>query len=242
MPCNNPCTLFFGPLHLHLLVWSELGWFGIFDQREILKCNGHMPSVSCPKWPLIRWNFSNENMYDANSNKPWNIIHNLPCNNPYRLFFRPLSLLLLVWSILGWFGLSDQWEILKCNGHGPSVLCMKRPLEGNLLVWSELKWFGLFDQWETLKCNGHMPSVLCTNWPFIRWNFSNKNRYDANSNKPWNIVHNLPCNNPYRLFFGPLGLLPFWCEVNLDGSAFPTNERSSNATVTGLQSCVWSDP
>ena len=152
----------------------------------------------------LMWGFSNGSRYDANSNKPWTIIHNMPCNNPCTLFFGPLHL--------------------------------------HLLVWSELGWFGIFDQREILKCNGHMPSVSCTKWPLVRWNFSNENRFDANSNRPWNIVHNLPCNNPYRLFFGPLGLLPFWCEVNLDGSAFPTNERSSNATVTGLQSCVWSDP
>ena len=25
----------------------------------------------------------------------------------------------------------DQWELLDCNGHGPSVLCVKWPLDGH---------------------------------------------------------------------------------------------------------------
>ena len=54
---NLPCKVFiqesfFGPLGLHLLVWSDLGGLGIFDLWEILECSGFGPSVSWVKWPL----------------------------------------------------------------------------------------------------------------------------------------------------------------------------------------------
>ena len=41
---------FFEPLGLQLLAWSELDSLGIFDQWEILECNGHGPWVLCVKW------------------------------------------------------------------------------------------------------------------------------------------------------------------------------------------------
>ena len=57
-PCRTPCRLFihevlFGPSGLHLCVWSvNLVGLRPFDQRELLDCNGHGPSVLCVKWPL----------------------------------------------------------------------------------------------------------------------------------------------------------------------------------------------
>jgi hypothetical protein len=67
---------------------------------------------------------------DGNFDKPWKIIHNLPCNNARRFFFGPLGLLLLVWSELEWFGLFTQKKIFKWNGHMPSISCTKWPLLG----------------------------------------------------------------------------------------------------------------
>ena len=56
LPCRNPCRFsihdyFFGPLGLHLLVWSELNGLGIFNQWEILECNGYEPSILHLEWP-----------------------------------------------------------------------------------------------------------------------------------------------------------------------------------------------
>ena len=56
-PCRNPCRVFihevfFGPIGLHLWVWSELDGLRPFDQRELLDCNGHGSSIFYVKWPL----------------------------------------------------------------------------------------------------------------------------------------------------------------------------------------------
>ena len=60
LPYRNWCRLFvhhdfFGPLDLHLLMWSEFGQYLPFDQWEILECNGHGPLILCMKrpWPPI---------------------------------------------------------------------------------------------------------------------------------------------------------------------------------------------
>ena len=60
-PRRNPCGLFihfdfFGSLGLHLLVWSGLERFQLFDLWEILKCDGHGPSILCVKWPFVNTN------------------------------------------------------------------------------------------------------------------------------------------------------------------------------------------
>ena len=57
-PCRTPCRLFihkrfWGPLDLHLLVWSKLGWVRLFYQWELLHCHGQEPSALCVKWPLM---------------------------------------------------------------------------------------------------------------------------------------------------------------------------------------------
>ena len=71
---------------------------------------------------------------DVNSGRPWNLIHSPPCRTPCRLFihevfFGPLGLHLRVWSELG---RSPPFRPMRapkldCNGHGPSVLCVKWP-------------------------------------------------------------------------------------------------------------------
>ena len=57
MPCRTLCRLFihklfFGPLGLHLLVWSELGRSPPFNQWELLQGHGHGLSTLCVKWAL----------------------------------------------------------------------------------------------------------------------------------------------------------------------------------------------
>jgi len=59
-----------------------------------------------------------------------NIIHTLPCMNlctTHDNFFVPLDLHLLVWSELGWSRPFRPIRSLECNGHGPSVSCVKWP-------------------------------------------------------------------------------------------------------------------
>ena len=129
MPCNNPCRFFWGALRPSP---SGVKWTRMvrpFQARDIFKWNGHMPSVSCTKWPLVGVS-PMKVKYDAKSNRPWNIIHYLPCNNPCTLLFGPLGLLFLVWSELGWSILFNQREIFKWNGHTPAVSCTKWPLLG----------------------------------------------------------------------------------------------------------------
>ena len=46
-----PSMIFFGPLGLHLLMWSEFNGLGLFDQWGFLECNGYGPSVLHLKWP-----------------------------------------------------------------------------------------------------------------------------------------------------------------------------------------------
>ena len=69
---------------------------------------------------------------NKNFGRPWNLIHNMPCRSPCRLFihevfFGPLGLHLRVWSNLDGLRPFNQWELLDWNGHGPSVLCVKGP-------------------------------------------------------------------------------------------------------------------
>ena len=57
---GNPCRLFiheisFGPLRLHLLVWSKPKQSQPFQPMRDVECNGHVPSISCVKW-LITMN------------------------------------------------------------------------------------------------------------------------------------------------------------------------------------------
>ena len=82
---------------------------------------------------MIKKSWSLEGRPDENSGRPWNLIHNLSCRPPCRLFihevfFRPLGRHLRVWSELNRLRPFNQWELLDCNGHGPSVLCVKWPL------------------------------------------------------------------------------------------------------------------
>ena len=82
----------------------------------------------------------------------WNLIHSSPCRNPCRLFihkdfFGPLGLHLRMCGVnLDGLRPFDQWELLDCNGDGPSVLCVMWPLvcsEENLIgnlrtrVWEQ---------------------------------------------------------------------------------------------------------
>ena len=71
------------------------------------------------------------------------IIYSLPCRDPccslvlHDNFFGPLDLHLLVWNELeNELGLFDQWGILECNGHGPSVSYVNRP-HGLLMYYSK---------------------------------------------------------------------------------------------------------
>ena len=59
-PCRTPCRffiheVFFGPLGLHLRVWSQLGRSLPFQPMRALRLQWswiHGPSVLCVKWPL----------------------------------------------------------------------------------------------------------------------------------------------------------------------------------------------
>jgi hypothetical protein len=57
LPCKTPCRLFihevfFGPLGLHLRVWSELGCSTPFRPMRALGLQRSRASVLCVKWPL----------------------------------------------------------------------------------------------------------------------------------------------------------------------------------------------
>ena len=69
---------------------------------------------------------------DANFGKPWNLIHNSPCRTSCKLFiheifFGPLGLHLLKWSIIKQSPPFDQWELLDCNVHPPSISYVRWP-------------------------------------------------------------------------------------------------------------------
>ena len=71
----------------------NLDVLGLFDQWEILECNGHERSILCVKWPLLR--------------SMWSIIHSSPYKNPCNFFFHDKffgqsGLHFLVRSELGW--------------------------------------------------------------------------------------------------------------------------------------------
>ena len=68
----------------------------------------------------------------------WNLIYNLPCRSLCRLLlsmikeFGHFGLHHVVWSELGRSQLSGPIRGLECDGHGPSILFMKRPIVGML--------------------------------------------------------------------------------------------------------------
>ena len=96
-PCRTPCILFihevfFGPLGLHLRVWSELGpSVFLVEEKKIFFFR-----------PLIFVFFLAQ---ESSKEK----LRFFLC--PFLDSLRPF----------------DQWELLDCNGHRPSVLCVKWP-------------------------------------------------------------------------------------------------------------------
>ena len=96
----------------------------VFDQREILKCNGHRPSFSCGKWPFkltwsaeicVRPTYHLEAglMKSSTNNETLFIVCHVRIHVQFSFTIIPLG------SSLG--RLVDQREILECNGRGPSV-------------------------------------------------------------------------------------------------------------------------
>ena len=63
--------------------------------------------------------------------RPWNTIHLMPCRNSCSLY----NHLAITYSV-GLSSLFHQWECLKCNGHGPSVSCVKWALVIRMLPHS----------------------------------------------------------------------------------------------------------
>ena len=98
-------------------------------------------------WNLSCWILKNKNSRSAEifvrpTSKRWawqkfretmkDLIHSSPCRTPCRLsihevFFGPLGLHLVGEVNLDGLHPFHQWELLDCNGHGPSILCVKWP-------------------------------------------------------------------------------------------------------------------
>ena len=127
--CRIPCRLFihelfFGPLGLHLLVWSELGRSPPFRPMRALT------------FPVVQEVVFGNNPSD---HETWSIWCRVGIHIDSTSILHSYTLLVpqaQCGANLEQLHLFHQWECLKCNGHGLSVSCVKWPLTTKNIVFS----------------------------------------------------------------------------------------------------------
>jgi hypothetical protein len=128
--------IWFDIICLKLYQFERITWWCLYNLESILKYVMKFALQFSP-WNSFYWKIYQKvhdpprGGLDENSGRAWNLTDSPPCRTPCKLFihevfFRPLDLHLHM--NLGGLHPFDQWELLDCNGRGPSVLYVKWPL------------------------------------------------------------------------------------------------------------------